>query len=235
MNDRLQEIIGAEAAGRRGEIVTGVAAGTGEAMALKTPGISIGLPAITAGVLNLQNISFGAGLNIPFTGDPVRVRFNFCERENPFLLTVYCFGGGGFVGLALGLDGVEVLEVSLEFGAAIALDIGVASGGVQVVAGIYMMMEGEALSLTGYLRLSGALEILGIITISLEFYLSLTYESVGNKVWGEARLTIEIEIAFISIPVEMSVRREFTDPELPKFADMMSKPQWDEYCDAFSA
>jgi hypothetical protein len=196
---------------------------------------SVGLPAITAGVMNLQNISLSAGLSIPFTGDSVRLRFAFCERENPFLLTVYCFGGGGFVSLAVGLDGVELLEIALEFGASASLDIGVASGGVYIMAGIYIAVEGDECALTGYLRMGGALEIMGIITLSLEFYMSLTYESKGNKVWGEAKLTIEIEIAFISIPVEMSVRREFTDPELPKFQDMMSAGEWTEYSEAFAA
>lgn len=198
-------------------------------------GYSVGLPAITAGVMNLQNISLSAGLSIPFTGDPVRMRFGFCERENPFLLTVYCFGGGGFVSLAVGLDGVELLELALEFGANASLDIGVASGGVYIMAGIYIAVEGDECALTGYLRMGGALEILGIITLSLEFYMSLTYESKGNKVYGEATLTIEIEIAFISIPVEMSVRREFADPVLPKFQEMMSDGEWNEYCEAFAA
>lgn len=197
-------------------------------------GYDLALPAITAGVLNLQNIAFGIGLNIPFTGDPVRLRLAFCERENPFLLTVYCFGGGGFVGLALGLDGVERLEVSLEFGAATSLDIGVASGSVAVTAGVYMMIENEACALTGYLRAVGALEVMAIVTLSLEFYMGLTYETAGNLVWGEARLSVEIEIAFVAIPLEMSVRREFTDPELARFRDMMSEPEWIEYCDAFA-
>jgi len=199
-------------------------------------GYTLGLPAITAGVMNLQNISLSAGLHIPFSGDPVRVRFAFCERDNPFLLTVYCFGGGGFFGLAIGVDGVEVFEVSLEFGAAIALDLGVASGGVSVMAGIYMKIESDACSLTGYVRLNGALEIMAIITLSIEFYLGLTWEDGDpDKVWGEARVRVEIEILFVSVGVEMTVRREFADPDLPKFIDMMGKPQWDEYCDAFAA
>ena len=75
----------------------------------------------------------------------------------------------------------------------------------------------------------------GIVTISLEFNMSLTYQSADNKVWGEATLTIEIEIAFVSVPVEMSVRREFKDPELPKFKDMMSESQWVDYAEAFAA
>ena len=198
-------------------------------------GLSIGLPAVTSGHVNLFNISLNAGLLIPFSGDPVRLRFAFCERDNPFALTVYCFGGGGFVALALGLDGVETLEVALEFGATVSLDLGVASGGLYAMAGIYMALEGDKCALSGYLRMGGELEILALITISIEFYMSLTYEPEENKVWGEAKVTVEVEILMVSVPVELSVRREFFDPELNRFDDWMSEPQWVEYCDAFAA
>jgi hypothetical protein len=199
-----------------------------------TVGYTLAIPAVTVGVMSLQNMSLSAAVTIPFSGDALRLYFAFCERENPFLLTVYCFGGGGFVGLTLGLDGVELLEISLEFGASASLDIGVASGGVEVMAGIYMKVESESCALTGYVRMGGELSVLGIITLSLEFYMSLTYESNGNKVWGEARLTVEIEILFFSASVTMSVRREFADPEYQKFAVMMAQSDWDQYCEAFA-
>jgi hypothetical protein len=199
-----------------------------------TVGYTLAIPTVTVGVMQVQNISLTAAVTIPFSGDALRLYFAFCERENPFLLTVYCFGGGGFVGLTLGLDGVELLEVSLEFGASASLDIGVASGGVEVMAGIYMKVESENCALTGYVRMGGELSVLGIITLSLEFYMSLTYESNGNKVWGEARLTVEIEILFFSVSVTMSVRREFADPEYQKFAVMMAQSDWDQYCEAFA-
>lgn len=59
------------------------------------------------------------------------------------------------------------------------------------------------------MELGGALSVLGLITISLTFYLALRYESKTNSVYGEARLTIEIEILLFSIPVELKVERRF--------------------------
>ena len=187
-----------------------------------TAGYSLGLPTIAIGVFSLSNVSLGAALTLPFTGEPVRFRFNFCERENPFTLTVSLFGGGGFFAIAVGLDGVEMLEASLEFGGAIAFDIGVASGGVHVMAGIYFKWENDACELTGYLRLGGSVEVLGIITISVEFYMGLTY-ATGGHVSGEATLTVEIEILFFSTSVSMSVHREFAgsgggSAQLPDFS-----------------
>ena len=51
---------------------------------------------MTAGAFSLQNISLGAGFRVPFVVDPLELDFNFCTREQPFLLTVSLFGGGGY-------------------------------------------------------------------------------------------------------------------------------------------
>jgi hypothetical protein len=200
---------------------------------------SLELPAIPAGIMSLTNVSFGAGLSLPFTGDPARLRFAFCERERPFCLTVYCFGGGGFFGIALGLDGVEQIEASLEFGAEISIDIGVASGGVHLMAGIYFSwVEAENKTLLeGYLRMGGELEVLGIVSVSLEFEMSLSYESDGGDgiVWGEAELTVEIEVAMFSKSVSMKAHRQFGDPPPAYFHVLLPEAVWtDEYLGAFA-
>ena len=80
-------------------------------------GYTLGIPSIAVGMFSLQNISLSAELNLPFTGKPVRARFALCDRENPFLLTVSMFGGGGFFRIGTGLDGIESFEAALEFGA----------------------------------------------------------------------------------------------------------------------
>jgi len=205
-----------------------------------TAGYSLKLPSVGVGVFSLENISLGAGLTIPFTGQPVRARFHFSEREQPFLLSVAIFGGGGFFALGVGADGVELVEASLEFGGHVAIDLGVASGGVYVMAGIYFKGEQVApstsvsVTLTGYLRAGGELEVLGIISISMEFYLGLTYESVGNKVWGEARVTVEVHVLMFSQSVSVTCRREFADPPF-SVADMLpTKKTWTDYAEAFA-
>ena len=199
-------------------------------------GYSLELPAIAVGVLTIQNIALGAGLNLPFTGDPVRFRFAFCERDRPFGLLVYIFGGGGFFAIALGLDGVEQIEASLEFGAAIAIDIGVASGGVHVMAGIYFSWQEpqNRAWLEGYLRMGGELDVLGLVSLSLEFLMSLAYDSGNGDVWGEATLVAEISVVCFSKSIEMSVRREFGDPDRPLFGKMVTEEEWSDYWSSFA-
>ena len=77
---------------------------------------------------------------------------------------------------------MQKLEAAFEFGAAIAIDFGVASGGVHVMAGIYFKMEPGKASLTGYFRLGGYVDVLGLISASIELYMDLTYDLRGRQV-----------------------------------------------------
>lgn len=204
-------------------------------------GLSIGygiqIPSIQVGAFALQNLALNAAATLPFTGDPFRARFALSERQNPFLISVSLFTGGGFFAVAVGLDGVEMLEVSLEFGGSFALDIGVASGGVYVMAGIYIKISSSIAELTGYVRAGGALSVLGLITVSVEFYLGLTYDAKRNKAWGEASMTVEVEVLFFSADVTLTVRREFAgDAADPTLSDTLSLDEWDQdYIAAFAA
>jgi len=196
---------------------------------------SIGLPQIAMGYFSLQNLSFSAGLRLPFIGDPATLRFAFSERHSPFLLTVSAVGGGGFFGLELSLKGIQRIEFALEFGGNIAFDIGIASGGVLIMGGIYYENNAGAVRLTGFVRIAGAVEVLGLICISVQFFLGLEYDIAGRKAWGVATLKVEIEVLFFSKDVSLTVRREFPKGADPTFAQMIPDLRtWQEYCDAFA-
>jgi hypothetical protein len=203
-----------------------------------TVGYNLALPPLAIGVFSLQNVSLGAALNLPFTGTAARLRFNFSERHNPFIITVTLFGGGGFFALALGLDGIEIIEAALEFGGNVSLDIGVASGGVYVMAGVYFKYEKEnSVELSGYLRMGGHLSVLGLITVSLEFYLQFSYiEKDGNpKITGRATLTVKVEVLFFSTSVKLTVERTFSGSSNdPTFADVLTAGDWKTYGEAFA-
>lgn len=216
-------------------------------------GFSMSLPNLAVGMFSLTNLSLGAGFTVPFIGQPLSVRFNFCTREQPFNLTVTLFGGGGFFGITLDPHGIQILEASFEFGASISIDFGVASGGVHVMAGIYFRMEKDAASLTGYFRLGGEVSVLGIISASLELYLELRYEFSSGKCVGKAELTIEVSIFMFSISVTVTCERKFSGSNGdPTFRDLMGLTPtlaldaeldtiddstayaWREYCEAFA-
>ncbi len=200
-------------------------------------GYSLTLPLVPVGLIALQNIALACRLSLPFTGEPMRLRFNASERHNPFLVSLAPYGGGGFFALAVGLDGVERLEASLEFGGCAAINLGPASGAMAVMAGIYVKLQlnggQEASQLTGYVRANGALEVLGLVTLALEFYLGLSYAS--GRAWGECRVTVSVEVLFFSADVSLTMRREFASGGSdPPFAEMMPLPSWQGYTAAFA-
>ena len=136
---------------------------------------------------------------------------------------------------------MKELEAALEFGATASLDIGVASGEVHMMAGIYFSLQRKedtlefSAVLTGYLRLGGSLNVLGIIYISVEFNLSFTYDSGRDKAYGRATLTVEVEVLFFSASVELTVERAFGGSGDPHFEEMFPKPEmWSDYALAFA-
>jgi len=215
-----------------------------------TASFSLALPNIAFGVFAMTNMTLNAGFKLPFIGEPLSINFSFCTRENPFCMTISMIGGGGFFGITLNPAGVHILEASFEVGACLALDFGVASGSIYAFVGFYFKMEGDDASLTGYFRCGGEVDVLGIISVSIELYLSLTYEFSTGKCTGRATLTISIEILFFEITVEISCEKKFSGANGdPTFAEMMAPYQapslkspgqmeqvrpWEEYVGAFA-
>ncbi|MDO8586001.1 MAG: hypothetical protein Q7T82_03080 [Armatimonadota bacterium] len=198
-------------------------------------GYTLSIPTVAIGVFSLQNISLKAALTLPFIGDPVGFQFDFCEQHNPFILTVSMFGGGGYFGLAMNpRDGITHIGGALEFGGSYSMNLGVASGGVYVMAGIsYTYTDGLA-TLGGYVRCGGNLDVLGLISVSLEFLMSLTHYESPSRMYGVATLTVEIEILFFSTSVDLTVEKEFGGGGDPGFADLMTRSNWNTYCEAFA-
>jgi hypothetical protein len=197
---------------------------------------SVALPSVSVGVFSLSKLALSGQLNIPFDGSPVRLRVNLSTRENPFLLAIDLFSGGGFFGIALGADGIELLEASLEFGASLSINLGVASGGVLVMAGIYFALQttpSSSVKLTGFLRADGNLSVLGIVNISAEFYLGLSYLNPG-KAYGTATVTVEVSVLCFSKSVSMTMQRTISGSD-PTFSAAMTEDDWKEYCLAFAA
>lgn len=210
-------------------------------------GFNISVPNIEVGVCMITNISLGAYVMLPFTGAPLTMGFNFCTRDNPFLLTISGFGGGGYFLMITTLEGIQSLEAAFEFGAAMSLNVGVASGSVSVMGGFYFKMElievdGNEVSdvtLSGYLRMNGRLSVLGMITVSLEFYLALNAVLVDGKVQkmeGTATIKVKVEVLFFSKTVSVTVRRELKGADAdPKFIEMVDTDDWQAYCLAFAS
>lgn len=200
----------------------------------------LSIPDIALGVFSLTNLSFNAGFEIPFIGKALEVKFSFCKREEPFSLTVCMLGGGGFVGITLTPAGVRLLEIALEAQAAIEVSFGIASGGISVAVGIYLAIEADNCTLSGYVRMRGEVDVMGgLVSASIELELDLTYESANDKVTGHALLEIDVAVLFIHINISLEVTKKFKgnngDPTLRELMEpFANEVPWEQYCDAFA-
>jgi hypothetical protein len=223
-----------------------------------TASLALTIPSGGIGVFSLENIRFTSSLTIPFTGDPVRLRIGFSSREDPFLVTVSLISGGGYFTLALGADGVETLEAGIDLGGNISVDLGILSANVHVLFGLSFVWDNvkNAATVSGYYNIGGSVEVLGLITVTIQFFISLSYTTDGT-IAGEASLTIEIDILFFSKSVTLSVHREFHNDHLslsglstarllaaprsgasgpPRFVDVVpTQADWNAYAAAFAA
>lgn len=211
-------------------------------------GFDLPIPSVAIGIFALTNISLSAAFEVPFIGESIAVRFGFSTRENPFRLSISLFAGGGFFGIVITPQEVRELEAALEFGAAVELNFGVASGSVSVMAGIYFRLRTESgktsALLAGYFRARGEVDVLGLITASIEIYLELSYETASGKAVGRASISVEVSVCMLSFSVSISVEKKFAGSAGdPTFAQVMGthpdalpgtgRP-WDAYCDAFA-
>jgi hypothetical protein len=211
-------------------------------------GFDLAIPDLAVGVFALSNISVGAHFKVPFIDESIETAFNFSTKENPFRLQVSLFAGGGFFGITITPKEVRILEAAFEFGAAISVNLGVASGSVSIMAGVYFRLETQSgvteAQLTGYFRMRGEVDVLGLISACIELYLELTYETATGKAVGRATITVEVEVFFVSFSVSISCEKKFAGSNGdPSFVDVMGLPPlpppgavrpWDTYCRAFA-
>ncbi|MEV7095366.1 hypothetical protein AB0M80_21240 [Amycolatopsis sp. NPDC051045] len=162
------------------------------------------IPSVSTGAFSIRNMAFTAGIEVPFDGRPVAVRIGFASRNSPFQLGVLMFGGGGYLELELDRSGIRRFEAALEFGAFVAVDFLIAHGEVHALGGVRFVLESSgAVTVAGYLRIGGSVSVLGLVSVSIELCLTLTYTSARNALVGRATLVIEIDLTLWSESVEL--------------------------------
>jgi hypothetical protein len=179
-------------------------------------GYALGIPAFSIGVFNLADLSIGIGLILPFTEGALNLALNVSERHRPCLLSVGIFGGTAFFRIVvepqgkLGGGSVKEIEAALEFGAVAAVTLGPASGRLYAFGGIYYSRTGESVTFVGYVRAGGCLDVLGLISASVEFYLALQYIPSENTARGIASVTVHVKIIFvINVRVTLTYEKRF--------------------------
>jgi len=219
-------------------------------------GFTLQIPNVAVGIFSIENISLSAKLEVPFFSDgaasALTFTFSFCDKDHPFLITVSMLGGGGYFVMSLNPHGIESLEASICVGAQIAISLAsVAQGSVSIMVGITFTIKnvtdasgnplGKDISLSAFLRLHGELDVLGIITVSIDLNVTMTYEFSTKVLVAEGTIRVDVSLLFFSVHKSFEFRREFhacnNDPTLrelmPPNASNVSQ-FWNDYCHAYA-
>jgi hypothetical protein len=220
-------------------------------------GFSCHIPNIAIGVFSMENMSLSAKLEIPFFSDGAAVRtllftFSFCDKDHPFLITVSMLGGGGYFVFSLTPAGIESLEASICVGAQVAFSLlDIAQGNITITVGITFTVKdvhdsagnalGKDVSLSAFFRLHGQLDVMGIVSVSIDVRLTMAYDITIKTMVAEGEISIDVSVLFFSLHRSVHVRKEFhacnNDPTLrqlmPPNALNLSE-FWTDYCNAYA-
>lgn len=220
------------------------------------------LPAVPLGVMDISGISIASSVSLPFVRRPPQFTFDFSTPAKPFIVAVGIFGGGGYVSLTLDTLGIQALSASFQFGGYKALDLGAIQGRAFLFGGIFFgsrrLTDGSAgseLTLTAFVHAGGEACLLSIVTVSVDFYVGLTYRSAPGQsvLYGEVTLSYDVKIGFFSVSAAVHYEhtlsgsrtstaflvesREFRHNEIRTVnsaAEFVSRGDWLEYQRAFA-
>jgi hypothetical protein len=216
-----------------------------------TAGYSVAIPSIGVGIVSIQNVAFAASLSLPFA-KPLGLRLEFSTQEHPFLVSVSFIAGGGFFCVDVGSDGVHEIQGSLELGADLSVDLAIVKAEVHAMAGFYFGLtnsgqtSGPTTTFSGFLRVGGSVDLLGLISVSIELYLQLAYTSNKSQIAGSASLTLSVHLLFVTKSVTLHMEKHFDVPGTHaltaglaalgpvSFGDLISPDAWNVYLGAFA-
>lgn len=202
-----------------GEIPAGVRA------TLDIPPISIG-----GGPTAITNLSFGGFFQL-LVLDPqlqfkfvVGIGFYVGKEEAPFNITIFIFGGGGFVNFKLdyapsdpGGPNIDFV-MSMDASVSLAIAAGFMTGYVAIMIGFQgeyhrIGNAGSSVYVTIFIRVVGMIDLLSIVSVMLYLDLEATYQISGNNssLVGTGRVKLEIRICrFFTVKVDQSYTKQFT-------------------------
>ncbi len=162
------------------------------------------------GPARITNLSLGWGVMIPLMGrDVLTASFAVSSREKP--LTIFVppwYGGKAHILVETTTRGIRLLEISMEYGALIPVDWGIATGEGSLMAGIFYMVEETVLPnktksgkvlFKAFVKAEVNLSVAGIIHFCGLVYIGLAFteDGTGRYVVGEATVSVSIKIGFV--------------------------------------
>ena len=176
------------------------------------------LPAFGFGMFDFRNVGLDADLTIRF--DPsnaaqdtdgsnaaLAFAFNFGTPQKPFSCAVALLEGQGSFGVVVTPAGL-IVDASLAFGGGFELDLIVVSGGVSITAGVHLRKTPTEFEVAGFVHVTGGVEVLGLIGITLDAMLVLTWNT--HVFTGKLSVTVGVHVLFFHTSVSLVWRKPLT-------------------------
>ena len=200
--------------------------------------LMVAIPPFQVGIMGVNGISVTIGAELPLDGRAMRFLFCFAKPSDPFRIFCYFVQGTGDFCMTLTPKGLESLQLCLAVGLYAGFDIGVLSGYASIRIGIAYTLEeeeGEQTSaLTAFIEVSAGFDLAGIVSVSVTFYLSLTFKTHPRSLTGTATVTICISILCFTKEFSATVTRTIQDPDPTKVEDIQPREMWNRYAKAFA-
>jgi hypothetical protein len=117
------------------------------------------------------------------------------------------FGGTGYAEIELNDQGIQKFEAALEFGALVVIDFLIARGEVHALGGVRFELEtlptGKSPKISGYLRIGGSVSVLGLVSVSIEIIIELSYQPNTNALVGRAKIVVVVDLTLWSDSMEI--------------------------------
>ncbi len=171
------------------------------------------IPDTSFGAFGITGLSFLAALELHFAPRfMIAMELSLARRQQPFALTIFILGGGGFIEARARYDpstgkaeGEEVY-MALTASAGLSIALGPIKGGVFVYFGVtgQYVQGGSGLDLGIMLMVRGYVSVLSIASASVALTLRAYYQ--GGSLVGEGRVEIKIKICWcFTLKVNKSV------------------------------
>ena len=171
-------------------------------------GFAIDCGTIGLGEVSFLNVSLGASVELPFDDRPALFSANVSRRESPFLISIFPFGGGGFLSIISDAHSIVGFEASFEYGAVVAFGFGPLYGQGMVTSGIYIARYQETARLSGFFLASGSAH-LACFGVSASLMLSIEQNADGN-LHGNATFTFSFSMGFLDVSYDVGVTRQIS-------------------------
>ena len=184
------------------------------------------------GLFTMRNIVVNVELDIPFRKGSPSISISFASRESPFQLSIPPFGGGGYALVRLDGQGLRQVEACLEFGGVMTVDFKVVAAEVHALGAVRFSLLGGTVAMSAYVRLGGSVTLFGLVTLSVELRVDLTYDDLADRLTGRATLVIELDLALYADAVELDTGTFVLAGS--SAAPPSTNTQWAEYQGAFA-